>query len=224
MSALIRAPMTDLPILYSFRRCPYAMRARMAVLISGTAMELREVKLSDKPSQLLDVSPKATVPVLVLPTGRVIDESLDIMHWALAQNDPFAWLSGKDQTLIESNDGPFKMALDRYKYPHRFGLTEPVSDRAKGLAWLTQLNEMLMKRPWLVGEVCTVPDIAIFPFVRQFAATDREWFAQQSLVNLKDWLNRLTESDLFHAAMTRYAPWKAGDAPTLFHQDQFFRH
>jgi glutathione S-transferase len=224
MSVLIRALVTDLPILYSFRRCPYAMRARLAVLISGTAVELREVKLRDKPTQLLDVSPKATVPVLVLPSGRVIDESLDIMHWALAQNDPFNWLSGEDNILITSNDGPFKMALDRYKYPHRFGLTESISDRTKGLEWLTRLDDRLLKNTWLVGEVCTVSDIAIFPFVRQFVATDREWFATQTLVHLDDWLNRLTESDLFCAAMTRYAPWKLGDAPILFHQDQFLGH
>jgi glutathione S-transferase len=224
MSALIPAPVTDLPILYSFRRCPYAMRARMAVLISGIAVELREVKLRDKPSQLLEISSKATVPVLVLPTGRVIDESMDIMHWALAQNDPFDWLSGEDKTLIKINDGPFKMALDRYKYPQRFALQDSISDRTKGLEWLAQLDKQLFKSPWLVGQACSLSDIALFPFVRQFAATDEEWFATQTLVNLKDWLNRLTGSDLFNAVMTRYEPWKLGDAPILFHQDQFLCH
>ncbi len=224
MSALIRALMTDLPILYSFRRCPYAVRARMALLKSGTAVEIREIILRDKPPEMLSVSPKATVPVLLLPDGRLMDESLDIMDWALAQNDPDGWRATEDRALIETNDGPFKRALDRYKYPHRFEGVDPIVERAIGLEWLSTLEALLANQAWLSGQKCTLTDIAIFPFIRQFAATDNAWFDAQPLPNLKDWLERLITSADFQAVMTRYPAWQAGDAPTLFHQDQFFRH
>ncbi len=216
--------MTERPVLYSFRRCPYAMRARMALWASGIAVELREIILRDKPAEMLKASPKATVPVLILSDGRVIDESLDIMHWALAQNDPDNWLAGNDPDLIAANDGPFKRALDRYKYPHRFGLEDGSSYRDEAMCFLGGLDERLAQQVYLSGAKPALADIALFPFVRQFAATDQRWFDTCGLDNLRSWLSQLTTSSLFEAIMVRHPAWKAGDTPLLFHQDQLFGH
>lgn len=208
--------MTDLPILYSFRRCPYAMRARMAVAVSGVRVELREVVLRDKPPEMIEASAKATVPVLVLSDGAVLDESLDIMRWALEQNDPEGWRVSGDQDLIRQNDGPFKAALDRYKYPHRFGLESGAPYRDDGLVILAQLDARLRVHPFLAGETRGLTDIAIFPFIRQFAAIDQAWFDAQPLPALHRWLGNLLTSDLFASIMHRYPRWKASDAPTFF--------
>lgn len=211
--------MTDLPILYSFRRCPYAMRARMALLVSGQQVELREVVLRAKPQALLDASPKATVPVLVLANGDVIDQSLDIMRWALQHKDPEEWLAGDDADLIAANDGPFKHHLDRYKYPSRYD-EDPLAHREAGLAHLMLLDRRLDGRldghMHLCGPDRTLADIALFPFVRQFAATDTAWFAAQALPGVQRWLDRLVQSDLFAAAMLRLAPWQPGDEAIIF--------
>ena len=204
------------PILYSFRRCPYAMRARMAVAVSGVKVELREVVLRDKPTELIEASPKATVPVLVLPDATIIEESLDIMRWALGQNDPEGWLASEDQGLIEQNDGPFKAALDRYKYPHRCGLTGGTDHRDEGLVILHGLDASLREHAFLGGEQRGLTDIAIFPFIRQFAATDQTWFDAQPLPALHRWLGDLLTSDLFANVMRRTPRWQAGDAPTIF--------
>ncbi len=208
--------MNKLPILYSFRRCPYAMRARMAVAVSGVQVELREVVLRNKPAELIEASAKATVPVLVLPDSSVIDESLDIMRWALGRNDPQDWLAGDDADLIGQNDGPFKTALDRYKYPHRFELENGNANRDVGLAFLNQLDTILQTTRFLKSDAPTLADIAIFPFVRQFAATDRLWFDAQSLARLERWLSDLTGSDLFASIMHRYPQWRTGETPTTF--------
>lgn len=208
--------MTNLPILYSFRRCPYAMRARMAVAVSRVQVELREVVLQDKPSEMLEASPKATVPVLLLPDGKVLEESLDIMRWALLQSDPDGWLGHEDEKLILATDGPFKQALDRYKYPHRYGLADGIVYRDAAVAHLTQVNDLLATGPYLGGAKPAFTDIALFPFVRQFAATDAEWFVAQSPPALQSWLNTLVNSDKFNHIMTRYPQWKAGDAPVPF--------
>nr|WP_315459202.1 glutathione S-transferase [uncultured Sphingorhabdus sp.] len=208
--------MTDLPILYSFRRCPYAMRARMAVAVSGVEVELREVVLRDKPAEMLESSPKGTVPVLVLNDGTVIDESLDVMHWALARHDPLSWLAHVDAERIAANDGPFKHALDRYKYPHRYDLADGLEHRALGLAHLTDLENALSSAPFLLGEQPGFTDIALFPFVRQFAATDTAWFDALPLPKVQAWLESLTGSALFAQIMGRYPQWKAGDAITIF--------
>lgn len=189
------------PTLYSFRRCPYAMRARMALLISETRFDLVEVKLSAKPEALLAASPKGTVPVLVLD-GRVIDESLDIMDWALALHDPQDWSSRRDAALIASNDGAFKHHLDRYKYPQRHG-SDPVAHRDAGLALLAALEPHLAAALQLGGDTPGFTDIALFPFVRQFAATDADWFAAQPLPGLQRWLAGHVASPLFAAAMAR---------------------
>lgn len=215
--------MTEAPVLYSFRRCPYAMRARMALWIAGITVELREVKLADKPPELAEASPKATVPVLVLPDGEVIDESIAIMRWALAQSDPEGWLDGDDTALIARNDGPFKHHLDRYKYPTRYPDeangdedTFRFDHRSSGLAILTDLDERLGDRRHLCGGHRTLADIALFPFIRQFANTDRDWFDQQGLPHLQEWLEGHLASELFAAIMPKFTPWKAGDEPILF--------
>lgn len=192
------------------------MRARMAVAVSGVRVELREVVLRDKPPELIQASPKGTVPVLVLPDGRVLEESLDIMHWALGENDPENWLSRVDDKLIATNDGPFKAALDRYKYPHRYELADGLGHRDEAVAHLTGLEARLTDSSFLGGEESLFIDAALFPFVRQFVATDQAWFDQQPLPALQNWLSTMIQSELFAAIMHRYPPWKAGDSPTIF--------
>jgi len=198
------------PILYSFRRCPYAMRARLALAISATQVELREVRLSAKPEAMLAASPKGTVPVLVVPDGKVIDQSIDIMRWALARHDPEGWLDRDDPALIAANDGPFKQDLDRYKYPGRHGVdAEGAAEthRAGGLAFLHALDDRLTGSPHLCGARRGLADAAVIPFVRQFAAVDPGWFEMQPLPRLKKWLSDYLASDLFDAIMLRVAPW-----------------
>lgn len=203
------------PVLYSFRRCPYAMRARLALAVSGTRCELREIKLSAKPQALLAASPKGTVPVLILPDGEVIDESLDIMRWALVNRDPEGWLARDDAALIAANDGPFKHDLDRYKYPERHG-ADAFVHRARGLAFMHELDNRLADAGQLCGPARGLADAAIMPFVRQFAAVDREWFDTQPLPHLKAWLANHLASDLFAAIMVRTSPWSPGDPPIVF--------
>ncbi len=203
---------TARPVLYSFRRCPYAMRARFALLASETICELREVKLSAKPAEMLEASPKATVPVLVLPDERVIDESLDIMHWALGQHDPAQWLDGVDAALIAANDGPFKHNLDRYKYADRH---DPAREehRAAGLKLVESLEERLADCPYLGGGSMRLTDAALCPFVRQFAEVDRPWFDSQQVPGVQRWLATILATPLFEAVMTRFNPWQRGDTP-----------
>ena len=169
-------PVSDpLPILYTFRRCPYAMRARMALYKSEQACAVREVLLRDKPAEMLAQSAKGTVPVLVLTDGTVFDESLDIMRWALNRCDPENWLSPAHGTpdevlaLISRNDGPFKDHLDRYKYSTRYQDTDPIVHREQGVQFLEILNGRLAASTFLFGDHISLADIAIFPFVRQFA-------------------------------------------------------
>jgi len=207
--------MSVLPILYSFRRCPYAMRARMALWISGTQCELREVKLASKPAEMLVASPKGTVPVLVLSDGTVIDESLSIMRWALGRNDPENWLAGNDAALLELLDGPFKHHLDRYKYFTRHD-SDPLEHRAAAQAILVELDARLISQPFLCGGTRSMADMASFPFVRQFANHDKEWFLAQSIPHLRNWLERHLASPIFAAIMAKYAPWKPGNAPVKF--------
>ncbi|MFM7403504.1 MAG: glutathione S-transferase [Erythrobacter sp.] len=206
----------SLPILYSFRRCPYAMRARMALWVAGVQVGLREVKLAAKPAALIMASPKATVPALVLPDGTVIDQSLDIMRWALGQNDPEGWLAGDDATLIAVNDGAFKHHLDRAKYPGRYEEDGQSDHRAAALALLAPLEDRLERAPYLCGETRSLTDIALLPFIRQFAAIDLAWFAAQPLPRLQGWLGGLLASELFVTVMGKFAPWAEGDAPVLF--------
>lgn len=200
--------MQALPILYSFRRCPYAMRARMALIASGVAYEHREILLRDKPAAMLAASPKGTVPVLVLGNGEVIDESIDIMRWALGQSDPEAWMASAEPDLVAVYDGAFKYHLDRYKYAARYG-EDPLVHRAAGLAMLFQLDARLGGRTYLGGSTRAFGDIAIFPFVRQFAGVDPAWFETEAPHNLRGWLERLIRSDLFERAMVKQTLWAA---------------
>ncbi|KQP14978.1 glutathione S-transferase [Pseudorhodoferax sp. Leaf267] len=211
-----------LPILYSFRRCPYAMRARLALLASGQACELREVVLRDKPQALRDASPKATVPVLALQDGTVIDQSLDIMLWALRRHDPLGWLVPSEGdlaqmlALVADNDTQFKPLLDRYKYPQRH--QEPDGTRAREAArpFIDGLQHRLAAAPFLFGRHATLADMALAPFLRQFAAVAPDWFAAQPWPAVQAWLRDWQASALFERAMPRFAPWQVGDAPLLF--------
>ena len=194
------------PVLYSFRRCPYAMRARMALHQAGVQCEMIEVELKAKPAAMLALSPKGSVPVLQLLSGEVIDESLDIMRWALAQSDPAHWLPSSwaiSQSLIDESDGGFKSNLDRYKYPQRYPGVNNLEARDKGLMFLHQLNTQLNGSTYLLGQQISFADIAIFPFVRQFANTDADWFAKQALPAVQPWLQTLLDSDLFNAIMEK---------------------
>ncbi len=207
--------MSQPPVLYSFRRCPYAMRARMALWVAGVTVELREVKLAAKPPALLAASAKGTVPVLVLPDGTVIDQSLAIMRWALAQADPEGWLAGEEPALVAANDGVFKHHLDRAKYPGRYDEDGVTDHRAEALALLAPLEERLTHAAFLAGATRGFTDIALFPFIRQFAAIDAAWFAAQPLPRLQGWLDGLLACDLFGAVMGKFAPWQEGDAPVF---------
>jgi glutathione S-transferase len=194
------------------------MRARLALAASGLPVRVREVVLRDKPPEMLAASPKGTVPVLVLTDGRVIDESLDVMHWALAQNDPEGWLRGdaaETAQLIQQNDGPFKRALDRYKYPERH--VEPRgAARDAGMEILARLSARLEDYGGqLFGPASTLADFAVFPFVRQFAATDADFWNAESPAALQSWLTGHTESPRFAAIMAKLPRWEAGDTEPL---------
>ncbi len=216
--------MGALPVLYSFRRCPYAMRARLALAASGQPHELREIVLRAKPAAMLAASPKGTVPVLVLPDGKVIDESLDIMRWALGRHDPALWLSPAGASLedmlalIAANDGDFKHQLDRYKYPNRHA-NESAGDeaafalehRSQAAGWLAQLDTRL-GAGWLFGARASLADMAILPFVRQFAHTDAVWFAAQPWPRLQAWLALFERSALYARVMDKHPVWQPASA------------
>lgn len=199
-----------LPVLYSFRRCPFAMRARLALDVSETAVEHREILLRDKPQAMLDASPKGTVPVLVLPDGTVLEESLDVMRWALARHDPEDWLAPREAdmaALIETCDGPFKHHLDRYKYAARYEDADAETHRDAARVYLQTLDTRLRDTSQLFGDSMTMADAAIFPFVRQFANTDRDWFDALDLPGLQAWLARHLASARFARIMEKYPLW-----------------
>jgi glutathione S-transferase len=200
------------PVLYSFRRCPYAMRARLALAVAGIRCEVREIRLRAKPQAMLAASPKGTVPVLVLNHGTVLDESLNIMRWALDQRDPEGWLARDDAVLVAMNDGTFKQDLDRYKYPQRHD-SDPFQHRDAGLLFLRMIDVRLGAAGQLCGSMRGLADAAIMPFVRQFAAVDRVWFEAQPLPALRSWLTAHLESDLFRAVMLAVPPWSENDRP-----------
>jgi glutathione S-transferase len=213
----MRARMT-LPILYNFRRCPYAIRARLAIVVSGLVCELREVSLANKPADMILASPKATVPVMVLTDATVLEQSLDIMAYALAFNDPNNWggpVGAEAMGLIELVDTRFKDHLDRYKYPDRHD-GDGSKDKELGLAVLADFDTLLTKDAYLVGPKFSLIDAAILPFVRQFAAVDLDWFASQPIPKVHAWLSEFLDGDLFKAAMTSQPVWKPGDPATLF--------
>jgi len=200
-----------LPILYSYRRCPYAMRARLALHQAGIKVEIREISLRDKPKHMLAVSPKGTVPVLVLPNQQIIEQSLDIMHWALQQHDAQSWLSASSSetnALINQNDTSFKQALDGYKYPERYPEFPPPYFRQQGEQFLQRLEDLLRAHTFLLSHQATLADVAIFPFVRQFAAVDDEWFAASPYHKLRTWLDYWVTSSLFEAIMQKYPSYQ----------------
>ena len=202
------------PVLYSYRRCPYAMRARMALRYANIDVEVREIVLREKPAQMLAVSPKGTVPVLVLASGQVLEQSLDIINWALEQSDMDGWIV-QDQAvqklsadLIATNDGDFKQALDKYKYAIRFPENPPDVYRAQGEAFLLRLESLLQQNAYLFRNTVSKADIAIFPFVRQFSMVDEVWFETANYPALKAWLNGLLNSQLFIDVMQKHSVWK----------------
>jgi glutathione S-transferase len=198
------------------------MRARMALLSSGVVCELREVALRSKPAEMLAISPKGTVPVLQLPDGHVLEQSLDIMLWALQRHDPGHWLADTETqhahhlALIAECDGPFKAHLDRYKYPNRYDLTDGLAHQAQGCVFLDLLDKTLTRTLFLAGSAWGLPDAAIAPFVRQWAHTDPVWFTRQPWPALQQWLQTFEVSPAFECAMTKYAPWQPGNPTILF--------
>lgn len=196
-----------LPILYSYRRCPYAMRARMALFVAEITVEIREISLRNKPAQMLQVSPKGTVPILVVNNQQVIEQSKDIMIWALQQHDPEEWLNvavEERERWIGMNDGPFKKVLDQYKYPDRHPEYAQTHYRAQGEIYLQQLEQQLSQHRFLIGDKATLVDVALFPFVRQFAAVDAEWFASSQYRHLNAWLTYWVECELFARIMQKH--------------------
>jgi len=207
------------PILYSFRRCPYAMRARLAIASSGIQVELREIILRDKAPEFLETSPTATVPCLKVGE-RIVDESLQIMAWALGQNDPenLMQMLTEGYSLMSTCDGTFKQALDRYKYPNRYPEIDPIENRDAASSFIHELEQRLDGN--LFGPDPKLADFAILPFIRQFAHVDLDWFSAQPWEKTKVWLQNFKDSARFAAIMDTYPKWANGDAPTYFpHQN-----
>lgn len=213
-------------ILYSFRRCPYAMRARLALNVSIQTYELREVVLRDKPAAMIALSPKATVPVLQLTEGTVLEESLEIMLWALEKSDPEGWLSPQTGTLeqmlalIAVIDGDFKHHLDRYKYAARYEGADSEHHRAKAEEVLAQLEQRLSASVYLFGSRPALADLAIAPFVRQFANADRNWFDTAPYPNVRNWVNEFQGSARFLAAMDKHPQWHPGAEAVIYPHDR----
>jgi len=211
-----------LPVLYSFRRCPYAIRARMAIKYCGITVELREVVLSSKPAEMMAASPKGTVPVLILPDGSVIDESMDIIHWALSINDPKNWrpddseLLNQTNNLISMNDDSFKDKLDHYKYANRYPELSAEEHRSQAENFLQQLENLLERNDYLINKQISMADIAIFPFIRQFAFVDKKWFDQSQYKNLQSWLEKILGMELFTEVMKKYPQWGSESKGVIF--------
>jgi glutathione S-transferase len=205
------------PILYSFRRCPYAMRARMSLVYAKITCELREVDLKNKTEQLLSISPKGTVPVLQCPNDVIIEESLDIMEWSLKQHDPDNWSSRRDEGYIKSIQTEFVPALMRYKYADRYKdeVIDVAEQRQRCFDLLIQLNERL-HQGFFHGDVMGFTDVAVFPFVRQYVAVDPQWFNEKELVYVKAWLKCFSHDALFEKAMQRVPPWIFGQLAVEF--------
>lgn len=212
----------SLPVLYSFRRCPYAMRARLAIAAAGIQVVLREVVLKDKPEALLAISPKATVPVLQT-SDSVLEESQDIALWAFQQSDPAGFwqpLTAEQQqltlSLIAETDGDFKEALDRYKYADRYPEKSQLSYRQQGETFLAKLEQILSFQSFLITQQPTLADIAVMPFIRQFAMVDQNWFNHADYPQLQRWLNSFLKSAIFKRIMQHYPQWQPGDETVLF--------
>ncbi|MCC1495506.1 glutathione S-transferase [Alcanivorax sp. 1008] len=214
----------SLPRLYSFRRCPYAMRARLGILFAEQQVELREIVLRNKPAQMLAISPKGTVPVLELTESdgssrQVIEESREILQWALRQNDPQGLLNvdmASANALIERNDNEFKHWLDRYKYADRHPENSQLEYRQQGEIFLQALEKMLASNRYLLGDGISIADIGVMPFVRQFAHVDREVFFSLPYPDLQRWLTDWLDHPAFHQIMEKFQPWREGDKVVVF--------
>ncbi|MUK61141.1 glutathione S-transferase [Aliivibrio fischeri] len=193
--------------LYSFRRCPYAMRARLGIVKSDKSVQLREIILKHKPESMLQASPKGTVPVLIINNGKVIDESLDIMTWALEDSELLLSTTNDMLLLIQENDGIFKSWLDKYKYADRYPDYPEIYYREQGELFLNKLEQRLATSPMLFSAQYSFADLAILPFIRQFAFVDIHWFRQSKYKNLQRWLFEFTESELFNSIMFKYPTW-----------------
>lgn len=215
----------QIPVLYSFRRCPYAMRARLALCYAQQVVELREIVLRAKPAEMLAISPKGTVPVLQLPNGQVIEQSLEIMQWALQQQDPLGWLpttadvQESVRDLIMQNDHSFKTVLDRYKYPERYPEQNVLFYRSQGEQFLVQLESRLTQQKYLCANQISLADVAIFPFIRQFAQVDRAWFDQANYPRVQVWLAEWLDSGLFAQVMQKLPIWQSGTTGVYFGVD-----
>lgn len=207
------------PILYSFRRCPYAMRARLAIKASGLIVEIREVELKNKPKEFLNISPKATVPIVCISSKQIIEESLDIMEWALKINDPLKLLKNEKLNRIEIHsilnklENEFKQNLDRYKYSSRFDLPNPKLYRDKNLQTLNEFNNLLQNNKGICSSHLSLLDYAVFPFIRQFRNVNSVWFDSLELKFLQTWLYELIDSDEFSSIMKKYEIWKPNQKP-----------
>ncbi len=201
------------PVIYSFRRCPYAIRARMALAKSAIRCELREVVLASKPLEMLALSAKGTVPVLQLPDGRLMDESFEIMLWAMTQHDPGRWLAidiEELRLLVWQNDHDFKPLLDRYKYFSRYPEHPREHYRLQAEAWLQCLDRRLQQQAYIYSGELTLADVALFPFIRQFARADLVWFQNCRYSHLRNWMASLEQSVEFTAVMQKHKPWVSG--------------
>ena len=200
--------MESLPLLYTFRRCPYCIRARFALAFAKKNYIIREIVLRDKPKEMLKASPKGTIPVLILPDHTVIDESVDIMIWALERSDlPL----DEDANLIKMNDGEFKACLNGYKWPEKNPEKTQLEHRIEGEKFLKILEEMLASQPYLGGDKLAFTDLVIMPFVRQFRLVDIEWFDHSPYPAVVKWENRITNLPLFESMMFKLPPWKPND-------------
>jgi glutathione S-transferase len=216
----------NLPILYSLQHCPYAMRARMAILLADQSVMLRAIVMKNKPEAMLQLSPKGTVPVLIIADGdatNVIDESLDIMLWALNKNDPHALLHPQAQDtlpqmleLIQYNDKVFKPLLEQYKTAKRYHKDSEIHDRTQCEAFIAQLDVKLNQHTYIMGDTLSLADYALIPFVRQFAKVDRQWYLQAPYPKLQSWLKAHLDSRLFSKTMAKYSLWLEKSEEHLF--------
>ena len=211
-----------IPILFSFRRCPYAMRARIAIKLCSLECEIREINLKLKNKEFLEISPKGTVPVLILPDDKIIEESMDIIHWAISNNDPYNLklknleIYNKDMELISIFDNEFKYHLDRYKYNSRYKGINKEEHKYKARDLLVNLNNSLKEKQWLNGENISISDISILPFVRQYRIADIKWFDEKlELPNINRWLDKFLNSKIFNNVMKKYKIWETTD-PKIF--------
>ena len=213
----------SLPILYSLRQCPYAMRARMGLALAGQKVLLRNIVMTNIPDEMFAVSPKGTVPVLLFDDGSVIDESLDIMLWCLGKNDPNRLLfepgtssSSDMMTFIKRNDDEFINALYRYKAASRYHDVDEVSCREQCEVFICYLEQCLTKNEFLMGDTPRLVDYVILPFIRQFSRVDRKWYVQAPYPKLQRWLERHYQNPIFSKVMKKYPLWLDTNESVLF--------